>query len=206
MNAAVLFQGFGLSVSLIVAIGAQNAYLLKQGLKREHVFTLATICFVSDATLIALGCGGFGTLVQAYPQLIVAVTWIGALFLIGYGLRNAWAALHPKPLDTGDAPAVSGGYRRAALSMLALTWLNPHVYLDTVLLLGGIAGRYAGTDRLAFALGAMGASGIWFYGLGYGARLLAPLFRKPITWRVLDALIALTMWTIAVLLLMHQRS
>jgi L-lysine exporter family protein LysE/ArgO len=201
MSVAALLQGSGLSASLIVAIGAQNAFLLRQGLRREYVFTLATVCFVSDATLIALGCGGFGALVQTHPQLIVAVTWIGALFLIGYGLRNAWSALNPKPLDPGEAPAVAGGYRRAVLSMLALTWLNPHVYLDTVLLLGGIAGRYAGTERIVFALGAMSASGIWFYGLGYGARLLAPLFRKPITWRLLDALIALTMWTIAALLL-----
>jgi L-lysine exporter family protein LysE/ArgO len=204
MSAAVLFQGFVLSASLIVAIGAQNTFLLRQGLRREYVFTLATLCFVSDATLIALGCGGFGALVQAHPQLIVAVTWIGALFLIGYGLRNAWSALHPEPLDSGDAPAVADDYRRSVLSMLALTWLNPHVYLDTVLLLGGIAGRYAGMDRIAFALGAMSASGIWFYGLGYGAQLLAPLFRRPLTWRVLDALIALTMWTIAALLLMHR--
>jgi L-lysine exporter family protein LysE/ArgO len=201
LSLAALAQGFGLSVSLIVAIGAQNAFLLQQGLRREYVLTLATICFVSDAALIALGCGGFGALVQAHPQLIVAVSWIGALFLICYGLRNAWSALNPRPLDMDEAPAVVGGYRRAVLSMLALTWLNPHVYLDTVLLLGGIAGRYAGSDRIAFALGAMSASGAWFYGLGYGARLLAPLFRKPITWRLLDALIALTMWTIAALLL-----
>jgi L-lysine exporter family protein LysE/ArgO len=139
--------------------------------------------------------------VQAHPQLIVAVIWIGALFLIGYSLRNARSVLNPKPLDTGEAPTVAGGYRRAVLSMLALTWLNPHVYLDAVLLLGGIAGRYAGSERIALALGATSASGVWFYGLGYGARLLAPLFRKPITWRLLDALIALTMWTIAALLL-----
>lgn len=201
MSAAVFAQGLGLSASLIIAIGAQNAFLLKQGLRRQHVFALATICFVSDATLIALGCGGFGTLVQAHPQLIVAVTWIGALFLIGYGFRNAWAVLHPQPPETAGAPAAARTLRQPALAMLALTWLNPHVYLDTVLLLGGLAGRYAAEERIAFALGAVSASAIWFYGLGYGARLLAPLFRKPLTWRLLDGFIALTMWTIAALLL-----
>lgn len=198
LSAAV--SGLALSASLIVAIGAQNAYLLKQGLRREHVLVLATICFLSDAILILLGCAGLGSLVQAHPALVQAVKWIGAAFLGWYGLRSARAALHPQALQADTAAgAVSLG--SAVRTMLALTWLNPHVYLDTVLLLGGIAGGYPGVSRVAFGLGAASASLLWFYTLGFGAARLAPLFSRPAAWRVLDALIALVMWTIAVSLL-----
>jgi L-lysine exporter family protein LysE/ArgO len=192
-------QGFALCVGLIVAIGAQNAFVLRQGLRREHVFVVATICFVSDALLIALGCAGFGTLVQAHPLLVTAVRWIGAAFLIVYGARSAWAAWRPQTLQAGTQPPMSR--RRAVLGVLAMTWLNPHVYLDTVLLVGGLAGRYAATPRLAFAAGAVSVSALWFYGLGFGAVRLAPLFAKPLTWRLLDGVIALTMWAIAIALL-----
>jgi len=196
-----LANGFGLTASLIVAIGAQNAFMLRQGLKREHVFTLATICFVSDALLIALGCAGFGSLVQAHPQWLAAVTAIGVVFLLAYGARSALAALKPQPLLPDAGAGKGSSLRKAVLSCLAMTWLNPHVYLDTVLLLGGIGGRYPAGPRVYFALGAMAVSCIWFYGLGYGAGWLTPLFRRPLTWRVLDVLIALTMWLIAALLL-----
>jgi L-lysine exporter family protein LysE/ArgO len=201
MNPSGFLSGMGLGGSLIVAIGAQNDFLLRQGLRREHVFVLATICFLSDATLITLGCAGLGTLVQAHPGLVQAIRWIGAAFLSLYGLRSARAALHPQVLET-DLSTTSAGRTTAVRAMLALTWLNPHVYLDTVLLLGGIAGRYPGAARVAFAFGAMTASMLWFYGLGYGAGRLAVLFHRPGTWRVLDALIALTMWSIAVSLLL----
>lgn len=193
-------RGLGLGGSLIVAIGAQNAYVLKQGLRREHVFALATICFLSDALLIALGAGGFGALVQSSPLFIRLATWIGAAFLLAYGLRSARAALNPGALEV-DAGGSGTSLRSAMLTCLAVTWLNPHVYLDTVLLVGGIAGQYPVAMRLWFAAGAMSASCLWFYALGYGAALLAPLFRRPMTWRLLDALIALVMWTIAVMLL-----
>jgi L-lysine exporter family protein LysE/ArgO len=198
-----LTRGFGLGGSLIVAIGAQNAYVLKQGLRREHVFALATVCFLSDATLITVGAGGFGALVQSNPLFVRIATWVGALFLLGYGLRSARAALHSGAMEV-DAGVPATSLRTALLTCLAVTWLNPHVYLDTVLLVGGIAGQYALAERLWFAAGAMSASCIWFYGLGYGAALLAPLFRKPMTWRVLDALIAAVMWTIAMLLLLGK--
>jgi L-lysine exporter family protein LysE/ArgO len=201
MNFSAFLSGFGLSGGLIIAIGAQNAFLLRQGLRREHVLVLATICFVSDATLIALGCAGLGSLVQAHPGLVQAIRWIGAAFLGWYGLRSARAVLHPQVLEA-DSGAQPTNRSVAVRTMLALTWLNPHVYLDTVLLLGGIAGRYPGATRLAFAIGAMSASVIWFYGLGFGAGKLAPLFHRPITWRVLDGVIALTMWTIALSLLL----
>jgi len=193
-------SGFALGASLIVAIGAQNAYLLRQGLRREHVGWLATICFVSDALLIALGCAGLGTLVQAHPDALRAVRWIGVAFLLWYGLRSARAALKGDALKL-EADTRSASRGAAVRTMLALTWLNPHVYLDTVVLLGGIAGRYAGNDRLGFACGAMTASGLWFFGLGFGAARLAPLFERPGVWRVLDALIALTMWAIALSLI-----
>lgn len=195
------FQGLGLSASLIVAIGAQNALVLRQGLKRQFQFSLATLCFVSDAALILLGCAGFGALVQAHPRAVQAVTLIGAVFLLVYGWRSARAAWHPSVLDAAAAAVLPPSWRRVMLGGLAVTWLNPHVYLDTVLLLGGIAGRYAAAPRLAFAAGAASASLIWFYGLAYGAGLLAPLFRRASTWRLLDALIALTMWSIAAFLL-----
>jgi len=193
-------QGVGLSAGLIVAIGAQNAFVLRQGLKREHVLVVASICFLSDALLIALGCAGLGTLIQAHPGFVAAVRWIGAAFLAFYGLRSAWSALRTQGLEAGGAAAALD-LRSAALTTLALTWLNPHVYLDTVLLIGGLAGRFEAAERMAFAAGAMSVSALWFYGLGFGARSLAPLFRRPLTWRVLDIIIALTMWAIAVSLL-----
>lgn len=193
-------QGLGLSAGLIVAIGAQNAFVLRQGLKREQVLVVASICFLSDALLIALGCAGLGALVQAHPGFVAAVRWIGAAFLTFYALRNAWSALRTQGLEASGAAAALD-LRSAALTTLALTWLNPHVYLDTVLLIGGLAGRFEAAERMAFAAGAMSVSALWFYGLGFGARSLAPLFRKPLTWRVLDLLIALTMLAIAVSLL-----
>ncbi|MGH8446215.1 MAG: LysE/ArgO family amino acid transporter, partial [Solimonas sp.] len=151
-------QGIGLSAGLIVAIGAQNAFVLRQGLRREHVFVIATICFVSDALLIAAGCAGFGTLIQAHPALVQGVRWVGAAFLIAYGARSARAAWRGQALEAGAQPAM--GLRQAVLSVLALTWLNPHVYLDTVLLVGGLGGRYAAVPRVAFALGAASISAL----------------------------------------------
>lgn len=193
------FQGFALCVGLIVAIGAQNAFVLRQGLRGEHVLLIASVCFVSDALLISLGCLGFGTLVNTQPLLLAAVRYLGAAFLIVYGLRSARAALRPGALEAQGGERLSS--RQALLSVLALTWLNPHVYLDTVLLIGGLAGRYAPSLRAAFALGAITVSALWFYGLAYGAAALAPLFRRPATWRLLDLLIAVTMISIALALL-----
>ncbi|MDB5364932.1 MAG: amino acid transporter [Rhodospirillales bacterium] len=184
-----------LGASLIVAIGAQNAFVLRQGLLRQHVVAVATICFVADALLILAGVGGMGRLVQAAPVTLRIVTLGGALFLAAYGLFAARRALHPGRLEAASDAAP--GLRRAVVTCLALTFLNPHVYLDTVVLLGGLSTRFAGSARTAYAAGAMTASAIWFYGLGFGARLLAPLFQRPLAWRVLDFLIALVMWTIA---------
>jgi len=188
-------SGFLLGASLIIAIGAQNAFILRQGLLRRHVFVLCLICALSDALLIAAGVGGFGALVAASDTAIRLVTWAAAAFLTVYGLialRRAW-----KPEAMRAAKDGGGSLAGAVAACLSFTFLNPHVYLDTVVLLGGISGGYAGADRLAFGIGAVAASFVWFFALGYGARLLEPLFAKPSAWRVLDLLIASVMFALA---------
>jgi L-lysine exporter family protein LysE/ArgO len=192
-------QGFGLGAGLIIAIGAQNAYVLRQGIRREHVLLIATLCFLCDATLIAAGAAGFGRLVSSMPELERIAAWGGAAFLAAYGARAFYSALRPGRLEVGEEePRAGGSALEAAGITLALSLLNPHVYLDTVVLLGSIAGQFEPEHRVWFAVGAMGASGVWFYGLGLGARWLAPLFRRPVAWRVLDLGIGCVMWGIAV--------
>jgi L-lysine exporter family protein LysE/ArgO len=193
---APLLQGFGLSMGLIVAIGSQNAYVLRQGLKRERVFLVATVCFLCDAALIGAGAAGFGTLVASSPLTLQIALWGGGGFLFCYGLRAFRSALNPDTLEASGAADASGGTARVILSTLALSLLNPHVYLDTVILLGSLAARFSGASRMLFAVGAMTASLVWFYGIGYGARILAPLFRKQAAWRLLDLMVGLTMWGI----------
>jgi len=187
--------GLGLGLSLIVAIGAQNAFVLRQGLRREHVLVVVVVCAASDAILIAAGVAGLGVLIQQAGWILVVVRIAGAAFLTWYGISAARRAFRPKVLETDD-----GGDRmtRAAAitTVLALTWLNPHVYLDTVVLLGSIGGTY-GDARWWFALGATIGSIVWFSALGFGSRALRPLFAKPVAWRVLDALIAVVMFAIA---------
>nr|WP_255561692.1 LysE/ArgO family amino acid transporter [Pseudohoeflea sp. DP4N28-3] len=188
-------SGLLLGGSLIVAIGAQNAFILRQGLLREHVFVLCLVCAVSDAALIALGVAGLGTLISTSPLLIAIVTLGGAVFLSVYAVLALWRAFHPQALRA--ATSGSGSLKAALATCLAFTFLNPHVYLDTVLLVGGLSARHEGAARLAFAIGAMAASFIWFFALGYGARLLQPLFARPAAWRVLDVLIAVIMAALA---------
>ena len=214
-----LVAGLGLGLSLIVAIGAQNLFVLRQGLRREHVLAVATICAVSDAILIALGVSGIGLALQAAPWLIDVVRWAGALFLVGYGLlaaRRAWrpsgAALSASAPAAGEPAAAASDSARTGvatrtrlapvlLTCLALTWLNPHVYLDTVFLLGTVATTH-GADRWVFAAGAMTASVIWFFGLAFGARLLGRWLSTPRAWRVLDAVIAVVMIVLGVSLVL----
>jgi len=193
-------EGFGLGLGLILAIGAQNAFVLRQGLRREHVLPVVTVCALSDALLIAAGVAGLGTLVAASPSLTVGAAIGGALFLLVYGGLAVRRALHPGSLDPETAVR-AGSLRAALVTALALTWLNPHVYIDTVVMLGGISGRYPIDQRLAFALGAMTASLAFFSALGFGARLLAPLFARPAAWRLLDISVAAVMWTVAASLL-----
>ena len=200
MELEAWFAGFSLGFSLILAIGAQNAFVLRQGLRRAHVFAVCLTCAASDAILIAVGVGGFGWIVQAVPWLAPVMLWGGAAFLVVYGLLSfisAWRGTGGlKAAETG-----TGSLRVALLTCLALTWLNPHVYLDTVVLLGSISSQYDG-QRLAFGAGAVTASFVFFFSLGYGARLLAPVFARPRAWRVLDVIIGLIMWRIAAKLIL----
>lgn len=191
--------GFALGFTLILAIGAQNAFVLRQGLRREHVFWICLTCAASDALLIMAGVGGFGRLTEVFPAFETVMRIGGAAFLIWYGWRSARAAWRGgAALDTKGQGAQS--LRAALLTALALTWLNPHVYLDTVVLLGAISAQYP--SKWVFAAGAVMASFTFFFALGFGARLLAPLFARPRAWQVLEALIALIMWGIAAKLLL----
>ncbi|MEO0764882.1 MAG: LysE/ArgO family amino acid transporter [Pseudomonadota bacterium] len=195
---ASFLPGFFLSLSLIVAIGAQNAFVLRQGLRRAHVFWVCLACALSDAVLIVCGVAGFGALAEAVPWFEPVMRYGGAAFLLWYGWRNARSAWRGGAvLELGNE--TTQPLREAMLTVLALTWLNPHVYLDTVVLVGSISSQY--DSRLLFGIGATLASFIFFFALGYGARLLAPIFANARAWRVLDAVIALTMWAIALKLL-----
>lgn len=187
-------SGFALGFSLILAIGAQNAFVLRQGLRRAHLFWVCLTCALSDAALIAAGVAGFGALALAFPLVEPVMRLGGAAFLMVYGglaLRAAWRGTSALQA-TGPARA---GLWTTLATALALTWLNPHVYLDTVVLIGSVSAQYP--DRLTFAIGAIGASFVFFFALGYGARLLQPLFANPRAWAVLDAGVGLIMWAIA---------
>ena len=198
MSGAYL-PGFLLGLSLILAIGAQNAFVLRQGLRGEHVALVCLTCASSDALLIAAGVAGFGAVVARAPWIEPVFRLGGAAFLIAYGLRSLWAAARKRhALHAAERPASS--WRRALLTCLAFTWLNPHVYLDTVVLLGSVSTRYAG-ERFAFGFGAVSASFVFFFALGYGARLLQPLFARALAWRVLDASVGLVMLTLGAALL-----
>ncbi len=193
-------QGFGLGGGLIVAIGAQNAFVLRQGIERRHVFATAAICTLCDMTLILLGVGGMGSLVARQPALAAAASWGGAAFLLLYGIRSFRAAWKPgvlSPENAADPPSL----RSTLWAALGFSLLNPHVYLDTVVLIGSVGARFAAEQRAGFAAGAMMASTTWFFGLAYGAVQLAPLFRRPAAWRVLDVAVGCTMWVIAATLI-----
>jgi L-lysine exporter family protein LysE/ArgO len=192
-------SGLGFGLSLIVAIGAQNAFVLRQGLRREHVLPVVAICAVSDAVLIAIGVAGLGSLLDRAPWLVDVMSIGGAAFLLTYAALAARRAWRPSSITTDDhGPATA--LWPAAATALALTWLNPHVYLDTLVLLGSVAATHA-DERWWFGVGAVVASVTWFTSLGFGARLLDPLFARPLAWRVLDALIAVVMAAIAISLL-----
>jgi len=212
-----LLAGLGLGLSLIVAIGAQNVFVLRQGIRREHVVAVVAICAVSDAVLIVAGVAGLGFVISSAPWLVPLARWAGGLFLLGYGVlaaRRAWFgdgdALRVDEGERDDPstdPSTRGGTATrtavapVVLTVLALTWLNPHVYLDTVLMLGSIAATH-GDDRWLFAAGAVVASVVWFTALGFGARHLGRWLRTPRSWRILDAAIAVIMIAIAVSLVL----
>ena len=188
--ASPLLIGFLTSFTLIAAIGAQNAFVLRQGIRGEHVLAVVSVCAVSDLLLITAGIAGIGAVITAHPQTVAVAKIGGAAFLFGYGALAARRALRPSSM----APSQNGSTRLISvlLTCLAMTFLNPHVYLDTVVLLGTLANQHA-DSRWLFGIGAVTASVVWFFGLGFGARRLAGLFATPLTWRILDGLIAVTM-------------
>jgi L-lysine exporter family protein LysE/ArgO len=203
---SAFLAGLGIGASLIIAIGAQNAFVLRQGLRREHVTAVVVVCVLVDWVLIAAGSLGFGSLVRAFPLVTSLAAWGGALFLFGYGAMSWRSAANPAALSAetdGVSPPV-GTTKAAVLAALAVSLLNPHVYLDTVVLLGSIAAQYEGMLRAWFTMGAWVASLTWFSALGFGARLLAPVFEKPAAWRVLDVAIGVVMWWIATGLVLGQ--
>lgn len=196
MNPSVFFSGMAMGLSLIMPIGAQNAFVLRQGLRNEYIFAVCLMCALSDAVLIVVGVSGFARVSAWLPWMESAMCYGGAAFLAWYGFKSLRAALRAGEalsveVENGHVP-----FGRVALSCLALTWLNPHVYLDTVVLLGSVSSQF-GDQRPAFAAGAASGSFLFFFGLGYAARRLRPVFARPIAWRVLDGLITVVMWSIA---------
>ncbi|MWD26923.1 LysE family transporter [Aquicoccus sp. SCR17] len=191
MQAAI--AGFSLGFSLILAIGAQNAFVLRAGILRAHVFAICLTCALSDALLISAGVAGFGALAEAVPGLEFAMRLFGAAFLLWYGARSFLAAWRGG--EAMQAKGQAGSLAAMLGTCLALTWLNPHVYLDTVVLLGAVSAQW--DDRVSFALGGITASFVFFFALGYGARLLAPVFARPGAWRVFEAGVGVVMWALA---------
>ncbi len=201
-----LLQGLGLGAGLIIAIGAQNAYVLRQGLQRQYVFATALVCTLCDMALITFGVGGIGLVFAQSLLLTTIATWGGAAFLLLYGLRSFRAAATTASLNSETGAKATVTLKSVIITALGFSLLNPHVYLDTVVLVGSIGGRYPSNERVAFASGAMLASLLWFFSLAYGAAWLAPLFQRPVAWRILDTVIGCVMWTIAASLVWHAMS
>lgn len=195
MDWSAFSRGAALCASLIVTIGAQNAFVLRQAIMRSHIGKILIVCMLSDVLLIGAGVGGASALMNRYPAFVRAMLYVGLTYLVWFGLNALWRAFRPANggLTTASSPEAPAPSARAALPTilmtLALTWLNPHVYLDTFLLIGTAGARESETGRVAFAVGAMCASALWFVLLGYGARALAPLFRRAVAWRILDGAI-----------------
>ncbi len=197
---ASFVTGFFLSLSLIVVIGAQNAFVLRQGIRREHVLAVCLTCAFSDAVLMSVGVVGFGALAEQVPMLRTIMTFGGAAFLFVYGAMAFWAAWTGKAALKAESGKGDGLWATVAIC-LALTWGNPHVYLDTLVLLGSVGAAHDGSQVL-FAIGAISASFFFFFSLGYGARLLAPYFEQPRAWQILDIGVGCLMWAIAISLLL----
>lgn len=205
VTAAAFIAGLGLGASLIIAIGAQNAFVLRRSLRREHAVLVALVCTLCDWGLIVLGALGFGALVGRVPSLMAWAAWGGAAFLFVHGALAFRSALHPGSLTAEDPEGRAPlGLAGAIVATLAVSLLNPHVYLDTVVLLGSVAAQYPGLSRVMFVLGAGVASAVWFFGIALGGRLLAPFFARESAWRVLDLVVGIVMWWIAAGLVLGQ--
>ncbi len=196
----VALTGLLTGLALIVAVGAQNAFLLRQGIRGEHVLPIVLTCLVSDVVAISAGVFGLGVVLERWPGVLPIAQVLGGIYLIAFGVHAAMRAWRPGTLEAGDGTAMTTG--RAVMLTLALTWLNPHFYLDAVLMLGTVANSF-GSDRWWFLSGTLAASLLWFFGLGYGARLLRGLFARPTAWRVLDSAIAVVMGGLGVVLIAH---
>ena len=194
----IVLTGMLTGLALIVAIGAQNAFLLRQGIRGDQVLPIVLTCLVSDVVAITAGVAGLGAVLERWPGVLPVAQVLGGLYLIAFGVHAALRAWRPTALQAGDGAALTPG--RAVLLTLALTWLNPHFYLDAVLMLGTVANSF-GSDRWWFVTGTLAASVLWFFGLGYGARLLRGVFARPSAWRVLDTAIALVMGALGIGLL-----
>lgn len=196
----IALKGFTMSGSLIMAIGAQNAFLIRQGLTRRHLFFSAFLCSLLDSILILLGVVGFGTIVTEYPLCLDLAKYFSVAFLVGYGALALRSAFKTNTLNNvGDKNLIS--WKRTLLVLLTVTLLNPHAYLDTVVLLGSIAAQHQGHEQPYFAVGAISASFLWFFAITYASRFFAPLLSNPLSWKIIDGIVAVTMWTIAITLL-----
>ncbi|EAS63590.1 amino acid transporter [Photobacterium angustum] len=200
MSFWVLLQGFGLGASMIIPIGAQNAYVLNQGIKRNHHLTTATICSLLDTLFISLGIFGGGAILAQHDMLLTSVTLGGIAFLTFYGLLSLKSAFKKPNADEQNGEVVARGRRAVILGALAVTVLNPHLYLDTVVILGSLGGQFEGNDRIAFAVGTIMASFVWFYSLSLGAAKLGPVLSQPKVKKGIDLLVAAMMFTIAIIL------
>ncbi|MGF1747286.1 LysE/ArgO family amino acid transporter [Vibrio cionasavignyae] len=200
MNFWVLLQGFGLGATMIIPIGAQNAYVLNQGIKRNHHLTTATVCSLLDTTFISLGIFGGGAILSQNEMLLTMVTLGGILFLVGYGMLSLRSAFKQPASSESNGEVLARGKRTVILGALAVTVLNPHLYLDTVVILGSIGGQFEGSDRIAFAIGTVLASFVWFYSLSIGAAKLGPTLSKPKVKKSIDLAVATMMFTIAAML------
>ena len=198
-----ILPGFLTGLSLIVAIGAQNAFVLRQGLLRKHVLVIVLICAISDATLIILGVLGLGALISALPWLLEVIRWVGVAFLVWYGSTSLKRFMKNESLKAAEAG--SGNLKQTVLTTLALTFLNPHVYLDTVIFIGGIANQF-GDQKWMFVIGAVTASFIWFFSLGFGASKASVVMSKPAFWKILDVFIAAVMFSLAITLAVAKLS
>jgi L-lysine exporter family protein LysE/ArgO len=193
--------GFFTGLSLIIAIGAQNAFVIRQGLTKRYVFTVVAICTVIDASLIALGIGGLGAAIAGLPWLLEVIRWFGVAYLTWFGIKSLISATKNQTLDAGGVESKSAG--KVITTVLAMSLLNPHVYLDTVIFVGGVGNTF-GADRWFFAYGAMLASLVWFTSIGYGAKAASRFMSKPVFWKVLDGIIAAIMFTLAITLVFFK--
>ena len=188
-------------LSLIIAIGAQNAFVIRQGLTKQHVLLVVAICAVSDALAIVLGVSGLGAIIQGLPWLLEIIRWFGVAYLTWFGIKSVRSVFKDQSLDASGVQR--GSAKKVALTVLGVTWLNPHFYLDTVILLGSIGNQF-GTDKWWFATGAAVGSVLWFSAIGFGAKAASGLMKKPVFWKVLDSIIAVVMFSIAILLAVYK--